>query len=141
MPGLFRQVADDNAASGGQMGVRLAERRDASTGAGDETVTAIREDDHIEAAGQCDVFKKAFDDIRAQTALLEVVLGRGDRAARGLHTHHAISLIDKRDEISARSGPDEQDVVIRLEESGKQFFFPAHQPRRNVRVAGTEMLP
>src|SRR5213592_120834 len=63
MPGLFGQVADDDPATVGQMLRRFSERRDTAAGVRDETVAAVRKDDHVEAAGQDDVFKKPLDDI------------------------------------------------------------------------------
>src|SRR3982074_780018 len=117
MAGWVAQIADDDAALGPEMSGRLAERRDPPVGIGDEIVTATREDDHVEAVGQGDVLKKSLDDVGPATAHAGVTPRRGDRAARRLERGHAVSLRDKWDEIAAGPGPDEQHMVVVVDES------------------------
>jgi hypothetical protein len=141
MPRLMDHVTDDDAAALCQMTGGFAEHTDPPAGFGDEAVTAVRKNNHVERLRHFDIFKKPFDDVGREASIFEVPPGRRSGAARGLDTGHLVPPCDERNQIAAGSGSHEKHRGLQGEKPGHEVLFPWHQPRGDSLVRSLVTLP
>src|SRR5436309_409258 len=138
---LGHGVAQDDAPAGRQVLAGRAQRADARPAIGDVAVAVPGEDEDVVLLGDRCRLDPADVEIRLDPRRRAHGARESDRRRRRLETVRAISGAAQADQAATGAGADDEDVIVRLEESEVEVLLPGEESREDVGLVDPEVAP